>query len=283
MSEPEAPPADAQPPSPVEEAAPAPEPVPPAVSSGAGTPVVLLHAFPLDGRMWAPQVEALAGSYQVIVPDLRGFGAAGEQAVEEAGMDLLADDVARLLDDRGLDRVVLGGLSLGGYAALAFVRRHADRLGGLLLLDTKASADSEQARADRLRMAERVLAEGTGFLPEAMLPRLLGKTSLAERPELVERVTALIREQDPRAVAGAQRGMAARPDATGALAGVGVPTLVVHGEEDEIIGPEVGRELAAAIPDARFLLVERAGHLANLEQPELVNEALLDFLAPIWV
>ena len=284
MSEPEAPPAsDAQPPSPVEEAAPEPEPVPPAVGSGAGTPVVLLHAFPLDGRMWAPQVEALAGSYQLIVPDLRGFGAAREQAVEEAGMELLADDVARLLDDRGLDRVVLGGLSLGGYVALAFVRRHADRLGGLLLLDTKASADTEPARADRLRMVERVLAEGTGFLPEAMLPRLLGKTSLEERPELVERVTVLIREQDPGAVAGAQRGMAARPDATDVLAGIAVPTLVVHGEEDAIIGPEVGRELAAAIPDARFLLVERAGHLANLEQPEVVNEALLDFLAPIWV
>lgn len=286
MSEPEAPPAsDAQPPSPVEEAATVdlPEPVPPAVSSGAGTPVVLLHAFPLDGRMWAPQVEALAGSYQVIVPDLRGFGAAREQAVEEAGMDLLADDVARLLDDRDLDRVVLGGLSLGGYVALAFVRRHADRLGGLLLVDTKASADTEPARADRLRMVERVLAEGTGFLPEAMLPRLLGKTSLEERPELVERVTVLLREQHPRAVAGAQRGMAARPDATDVLAGIAVPTLVVHGEEDAIIGPEVGRELAAAIPDARFLLVERAGHLANLEQPEVVNEALLDFLAPIWI
>jgi pimeloyl-ACP methyl ester carboxylesterase len=274
---------DAQPPSPAEEPAPAPAPVPPAVSSGAGTPVVLLHAFPLDGRMWAPQVEALAGSYQVIVPDLRGFGAAREQAVEEAGMDLLADDVARLLDDRGLDRVVLGGLSMGGYVALAFVRHHADRLGGLLLLDTKAGTDTEQARADRLRMVERVLAEGTGFLPEATLPRVLGKTSLEERPELVERVTALIREQDPRAIAGAQRGMAARPDATDVLAGITVPTLVVAGEEDAIIGPEVGRELAAAIPDARFLLVERAGHLSNLEQPEVVNEALLDFVAPIWI
>jgi pimeloyl-ACP methyl ester carboxylesterase len=274
---------DAQPPSPAAEPTPTPAPVPPAVSSGAGTPVVLLHAFPLDGGMWAPQVEALAGSYQVIVPDLRGFGAAREQAVEEAGMDLLADDVARLLDDRGLDRVVLGGLSLGGYVALAFVRRHADRLGGLLLLDTKAGADTEQARADRLRMVERVLAEGTGFLPEATLPRVLGKTSLEERPELVERVTAMVREQDPLAIAGAQRGMAARPDATDVLAGITVPTLVVTGEEDAVIGPEVGRELAAAIPDARFLLVERAGHLSNLEQPEVVNEALLDFLAPIWV
>ena len=265
------------------EPAPEPEPVPPAVVSGAGTPLVLLHAFPLDGRMWAPQVEALAGSYQVIVPDLRGFGAAREQAVEEAGMDLLADDVARLLDDRGVDRVILGGLSMGGYVALAFVRRHPDRLGGLLLLDTKAGADSEQAWADRRAMAERVLAEGTGFVPEAMLPRLLGKTSLEERPELVERVAALIREQDPRAVAGAQQGMAARRDATDVLAGIAVPTLVVTGEEDTVTGPEVGRELAAAIPDARFLLVEEAGHLSSLERPEVVNEALLDFLAPIWV
>jgi pimeloyl-ACP methyl ester carboxylesterase len=265
------------------EPAPAPEPVPPAVVSGAGTPVVLLHAFPVDGRMWAPQVEALADGYQVIVPDLRGFGAAREQAVEEAGMDLLADDVARLLDDRGLDRVVLGGLSMGGYVALAFVRRHPDRLGGLLLLDTKAGADGDQARADRLQMAERVLAEGTGFLPEAMLPRLLGKTSLEERPDLVERVGALVREQDPRAVAGAQRGMAARPDATEVLASVAVPALVVTGEEDTVTGPEVGRGLAAAIPDARFLLVEGAGHLSSMERPEVVNEALLDFLAPIWV
>jgi pimeloyl-ACP methyl ester carboxylesterase len=265
------------------EPAPEPQPVPPAVVSGAGTPLVLLHAFPLDGRMWAPQVEALAGSYQVIVPDLRGFGTAREQAVEEAGMDLLADDVARLLDDRGVDRVILGGLSMGGYVALAFVRRHPDRLGGLLLLDTKAGADSEQAWADRRSMAERVLAEGTGFLPEAMLPRVLGKTSLEERPELVERVTALIREQDARAVAGAQRGMAARRDAADVLAGITVPTLVITGEEDTVTGPEVGRELAAAIPGARFLLVERAGHLSSLERPEVVNEALLDFLAPIWV
>jgi pimeloyl-ACP methyl ester carboxylesterase len=314
MSEPEAtptgtpppaapqPPTPAQPPSPAEppppaeaptpaaaaEAEPAPpepepEPVPPAAASGAGTPLVLLHAFPLDGRMWAPQVEALAGTYEVIVPDLRGFGAAREQAVEEAAVDLLADDVARLLDQRGLDRVVLGGVSMGGYVALAFVRRHADRLGGLVLLDTKATPDGEQARADRLRMVERVLADGTGFLPEAMLPRLLGKTSLEERPELVERVTALVAEQDPRAVAGAQRGMAARPDATDVLASIAVPTLVVTGAEDALFGPEVGRELASAIPGARFLLVEEAGHLPSLERPEVVNEALLDFLAPIWV
>jgi pimeloyl-ACP methyl ester carboxylesterase len=264
---------------------PAPLPVPPAATSGAGTPVVLLHAFPLDGRMWAPQAEALAGTgtYQVILPDLRGFGAAKEQVVEEAGMDLLADDLARLLDERGLDRVVLGGLSLGGYVALAFVRRHADRLSGLLLLSTRAGADAEEARAKRLAMADRVLAEGNGFVPEVMLPRLLGPTTLKGRPELVQRVTSLIAEQDPRAVAAAQRGMAARPDSSDVLGSIAVPTLVVTGEEDKLTGPDEGRELAAGIPGARFLLVEQAGHLVNLERPEVVNEALLDFVAPIWV
>jgi pimeloyl-ACP methyl ester carboxylesterase len=263
--------------------APEPDPAPPAATSGAGTPLVLLHAFPLDGRMWAPQVEALAGTYQVIVPDLRGFGAARDQAVEEAGMDLLADDLLRLLDDRGLDRVVLGGLSLGGYVALAFLRRHADRVSGLVLLDTKASADGDQARADRLKMAERVLAEGNDFVPEVMLPKLLGQTSREHRPEVVEKVTALIREQTPEAIAGAQRGMAARAATTDVLATIKVPTLVVTGEEDVVTGPEIGRDLAAGIPGARFLLVEEAGHLVNLEQPEIVNEALLDFLAPLWI
>ena len=257
--------------------------LPPYVVSGTGTPLVLLHAFPLDGRMWAPQVDGLAGTYQVVVPDLRGFGAARDQAVEEAGMDLLADDLARLLDDRGLDRVVLGGLSLGGYVALALMRRHADRVSGLVLLDTKATADGDQARKDRLEMAERVLVEGNGFVPEAMLPKLLGETSRRERPQVVERVTELILEQDPRAIAGAQRGMAARPDSTGLLASITVPTLVLTGEEDQATPPEQGRELAAGIPGARFLLVEEAGHLSNLEQPEIVNEALLDFLAPLWI
>ena len=280
--EPEQPPALGAPEAEPEPAPPAP-PVPPAATRGAGTPLVLLHAFPLDGRMWAPQVEALAGTYQVIVPDLRGFGAARDQAVEEAGMDLLADDVARLLDDRGLDRVVLGGLSLGGYVALAFMRRHADRVSGLVLCDTKATADGDQARDDRLKMVERVLGEGSGFVAEAMLPKLLGETTREHRPEVVDKVGSLIREQAPEAIAGAQRGMAARSDTTDVLASIAVPTLVVTGEEDTLAGPEVGRDLAAGIPGARFLLVEEAGHLVNLEQPEIVNEALLDFLAPLWI
>jgi pimeloyl-ACP methyl ester carboxylesterase len=256
--------------------------VPPVTVYGEGTPVVMLHAFPLDSRMWLPQVEALEG-YQLIVPDLRGFGAARAMAGERSEIDLLADDVARLLDERELERVVLCGLSMGGYVALAFARRHPERLGGLVLLDTKAGTDSDDARANRLAMAERVLAEGIGFVPEVMLPRLLGETSLRERPEVVRQVTETILDQDPRGVAAAQRGMAERSDSTGALAQIDVPTLVVVGTEDELTGPDEARTIAEAVRDARLVQVPGAGHLVNLERPGPVNEAMLDFLAPIWI
>jgi pimeloyl-ACP methyl ester carboxylesterase len=260
-----------------------PEPVaPPVTVYGDGTPVVLLHAFPLDSRMWLPQVEALGG-YQVIVPDLRGFGSARELAGEVTPMDLLADDVAKLLDERQLERAILCGLSMGGYVALAFARRHPERLGGLVLCDTRPGADTDSARDARLAMAERVLAEGVGFLPETMIPRLLGKTSRERRRELVAQVTATILDQQPRGIAAAQRGMAERADSTGALGQIAVPTLVIAGLEDELIEPDESVRMAAEIRDARLIQVPEAGHLVNLEQPEQVNEALLDFLAPLWI
>src|SRR6266511_4080218 len=228
---------------------PAPEPAgpprpmaPPVTVYGEGTPVVLLHAFPLDSRMWLPQVEALGG-YQAIVPDLRGFGAAREAAVEVTSMDLLADDIAELLDERELERAVLCGLSMGGYVALAFARRHPERLGGLVLCE----ATREQ------------------------------------QPAPAERVTETILDQDPRGVAPAQRGMAERPDATAVLGQISVPTLVITGMEDELIAPDESVQMAAEIRDARLIQVPDAGHLVNLEQAALVNEGLLDFLAPLWI
>jgi 3-oxoadipate enol-lactonase len=283
----EQPPAREQASPPEEATSPAPEPgpeptAPPVTVYGDGTPVVLLHAFPLDSRMWLPQVEALGG-YRVIVPDLRGFGAAKALAGAVTTMDLLADDVAKLLDERELERVVLCGLSMGGYVALAFARRHPERLGGLVLCGTRAGADTEEARAARLAMAERVLADGVGFLPEAMLPGLLGETSRQQRPELVQQVTDAILDQDPGGIAAAQRGMAERADSTGVLGQITVPTLVITGMRDELISPEESTEMAAAIRDARLVQVPDAGHLVNLEQADAVNEALLDFLAPLWI
>src|SRR5262245_3717914 len=263
--------------------------VPPALVDGDGPPVVLVHAFPVDGRMWAPQVAALRGRCRVIVPDVRGFGTARGQLTDplEAGLegsawvDLIADDLALLLDELGLEQVTLAGLSMGGYVAFAFLRRHPERLRALALVDTKATADTEQAVRARLDMAERVLAEGVGIVPELMRPALLGRTTRAGRPGVVEQVTRLILEQDRRAVAAAQRGMAGRPDATGQLGSIRVPVLVIVGAEDQPTPPATSRSMAAAIPGARLVEVPEAGHLAGLEQPEEVNRALYQFVSEL--
>jgi pimeloyl-ACP methyl ester carboxylesterase len=263
--------------------------VPPALVEGQGPPVVLVHAFPVDGRMWTPQVAALREHCQVIVPDVRGFGAAREQRTDphEAGLegtawvDLIADDLARLLNSLGLEQATLAGLSMGGYVAFAFLRRHPERLRSLALVDTKAGADTEETAARRLAMAERVLAEGVAIVPELMLPGLLGETTHAQRPLVVEEVTKLILEQDPRAVAAAQRGMAGRPDSTGLLGSVRVPVLVVVGAEDELTPPSASRAIAAATPDAQLVEIAGAGHLVCLEQPEEVNRALYQFVSEL--
>src|SRR5919202_1522124 len=155
--------------------------IPPARDEGQGPPVLLVHAFPVDGRMWAPQVAGLRDRLRLIVPDLRGFGAAREQLVDPdevakdpaAWVDLLADDLARLLDHLGLEQVTVAGLSLGGYVAFAFWRRHRQRVAALALLDTRAAADTEEAARRRHAMADRALAEGVAFVPEAMLPMVL--------------------------------------------------------------------------------------------------------------
>ena len=265
-----------------------PEPlVPPALVTGSGPPVVLLHAFPLDGRMWAPQVEALSTAFTVIVPDLRGFGAArgavvdpeAAQLGEGAWMDLLADDVALLLDRLEIERAVVAGLSLGGYLAFALWRRHAERISALALISTQAGQDSEAAARNRLEMAERVGEDGVAFVPTVMLPRLLGETSRSTRPEVVERVTRLIIEQSPAGVAAAQRGMATRADSTATLASIDVPTLVVAGAEDEIIPVDDAKLLATAVRNGRLVEIESAGHLVNLEQAERLNQLVYQFVS----
>ncbi len=186
--------------------------------------VVLLHAFPLDARLWDDVVDAVAGAgWDVVVPDLRGFGesAYGEDGPDdEPSLVWMARDVLGILDRVGVNSAVVVGLSLGGYVAMELVRQDASRIAGLALVDTKASADTEEARANRLRVAEQVLEAGsTTALARAMLPGLLGATTLAARPEVVERVRGWIEDADPAGVAWAQRAMAARPDSHDDLAG----------------------------------------------------------------
>lgn len=246
---------------------------------GAGQPIVLVHGFPLDHTMWSGQLKAFSSDKRVIAPDLRGFGAS-PAADEMLSMEQFAEELAELLDVLKVgEPVVLCGLSMGGYIALAFVRKYADRLKALVLCDTRAAADSAEAAANRLKMAEQTLAEGAEVAAKAMLPRLFGKRTTAERPELIESVRRVMLATSPAAIAAAQRGMASRPDMTGYLPQIGAPTLVIVGEEDAISPVAEMRQIAQSIPGAQFAIVPEAGHMAPLENPAAFNAALEKFLA----
>lgn len=245
--------------------------------TGDGPPVVLLHAFPLSAQMWAAQQEALSDGYRVVAPDSRGFGGS-PLGDDEPSLDRCADDLAALLDRLALDRVVVGGLSMGGYIAMAFLRRHADRVRGLVLADTKAGADPEAGRANRLRTAQAVEDEGSSVLVRQVLPALTGGTTKQRRPEVAARVQSLVAQAPPAAAAWAQRAMAARPDSFDVLAQVDVPALVVVGDEDVLSPVGDAQAMADALPQGRLLVLEGAGHLSAMEVPEAFNEALGRFL-----
>ncbi|WP_308250728.1 alpha/beta fold hydrolase [Nonomuraea rhizosphaerae] len=246
-------------------------------SAGRGLPVVLLHAFPLSSAMWLAQREGLATSCRVITPDLRGFGGSrlGE---DEPSVELMADDVARLLDSEGIDRAVVGGLSMGGYVTMAFCRRHPDRVLGVILADTKATPDPEPARDNRERIAQAVLSEGSEVLLTEVLPALIGPTTKERRAMVFGRVKGLVQSAPPGAVAWAQRAMAARPDSFDTLAALKVPLLVVVGEEDELATVADAEAMRQAVPEARLEIIPKAGHLTAVEQPEAFNAAVTEFL-----
>ncbi len=246
--------------------------------SGTGVPLVLLHAFPLNSAMWLAQREGLSDVCHVITPDFRGFGGT-QLGMDEPSLDVFADDVARLLDQRALDRVVLGGLSMGGYVAMAFVRRHADRLRALILADTKASADPEPARQNRLRIADELTADSTSdVLLTDVLPNLVGPTTVEKRPLLFGRVKGLVQQAPAAAAAWAQRAMAARPDSFDALRSLDVPTMVIIGDEDALSSPDDAKAMVEVISDIELVTLPGSGHLTAVEVPEPFNAAVREFL-----
>lgn len=244
---------------------------------GEGAPLLLLHAFPLGLFMWEAQVEALSAAHRVVRFDARGFGgsAAGDGPLT---MERIADDGAALLDHLGIEKAVVGGCSMGGYAAFAFVRRHPQRLAGLILQDTRAGADTAEAKANRATLAAKVLADGASAAVEAFLPKLLGETTHRERLALVASVRERILGTPPLGIANALHGLAARADSRETLPTIAVPTLVLVGAEDVLTPPGEAATMAAAIPRARLDVIPGAGHLANLENPAAVNAALRAFL-----
>lgn len=238
------------------------------------TPLVLLHAFPLDHRMWDGVRAGIAEHIELITPDQRGFGDAPLGSAEPS-LDTVAEDVLDRLNGR---RVVLGGCSMGGYVAMSILRQAPAQVAGLLLVSTRASADADAGRAGRHAMASRIEAEGPGFVPDAVLPTLLGTETVERRPEVVAEVRTLIAEQDGAAIAWAQRAMAARVDSSEVLRRADVPTLVVRGEQDTLIPPDEADALATLMPKAEVVVLAGAGHLPSLEVPEEFTGAVARWL-----
>jgi pimeloyl-ACP methyl ester carboxylesterase len=241
-------------------------------------PLVLLHAFPLGAGMWEPQMRSIPQGWRLITPDLRGFGGSTDPADGTPTMDDYALDVMGLLGELGIQRAVVGGCSMGGYATFALLRRAADVVTGLVLSDTRIGADTPEGRANRRSMLALVDREGPSGVSRDMMPKLLGATTRSTDATLESTVRRLIKQQSPDGIRAAILRMMDRRDATDVLAAVHVPTLVIVGEEDTLTPVEESRRLAETIPGARLEVVPGAGHLPNLEQPARFNAALTAFL-----
>lgn len=248
------------------------------LDEGTGEPLVFVHGFPLDHTMWQPQIDHFRASHRVIAPDLRGFGKSGVTP-GRVTMDQFADDIVSLLDAAGVPGPVnLCGLSMGGYIALSMVARYPQRIRRLILCDTRSIGETPEAAEGRRKLAAKVLELGPQVVAEAMAERLLAPETRARSPEILDRLIATILKTDREGIAAASHGMADRPDRTADLAKIKAPTLVLVGEHDIISPAEEMRVLSTRIPNARFVLIRDAGHMAPLEKPEVANEAIALFL-----
>ena len=245
---------------------------------GNGPPLVLLHAFPLSSEMWLPQSSALSSSWHLLLPDSPGFGASPN--ANGWTVDSHADELADALDAHGVtEPIVLGGLSMGGYVALAFARRHPDRLRGLILADTKAEADTDEAKANRDRMMAFAQDRGVAAVIDSMLPKMVSETTTKTRPEIVAEIRRIASAQSVAGIVAALQALRDRPDATPHLGRITVPTQIIVGSDDALTPPSAAHALAAAIPNATVAEIPQSGHLSNLEASDKFNAILRTFLA----
>jgi len=247
---------------------------------GTGPPIVLIHGYPFNRSLWTEQTEALNSKYRVVAPDLRGFGES-DSSEGTATMARMAEDVAALMDALAIEQAVIGGLSMGGYVALAFARMFPARVKALVLADTRAQADSEEGKQTRHQQAEKALSEGMAGIADAMLPKLLTPDTVSKRPELVKRVRDMMLKTKPEGAAAALLGMAERDDQTEFISSIRVPALILVGREDAITPVADSEKMQSRIEGSRLVVIENAGHVSNLEQTEQFNDALLGFLSTV--
>jgi len=244
---------------------------------GNGPPVILLHPFPSDHEFWNPVAAALESRYRLILPDLRGHGAS-EIGEGPALMQKHAFDLARVLDAAGIGKAAFVGCSIGGYILFEFWRRFRARVTSLALCDTRPQADTVEARANRLKTAATVLEQGTEPFIEAMIPKLMGRTTVETRPDLVEGARAMMRKMSAEDINLVLRGMAERPDSVADLKTINVPAVIVIGEEDVLSTVADGELMRQNIAGSQLKVIPKAGHYAPWEQPELVGRILRQFL-----
>jgi 3-oxoadipate enol-lactonase len=244
---------------------------------GKGPPVVLLHPFPCHHEFWNPVAAALDTRYRVILPDLRGHGDS-EIGEGPAFMQKHASDIARVLDAVGIGKAAFIGCSIGGYILFEFWRRFRERVTSLLLCDTRPQADTPEARANRLKAAAAVLEQGTESFIESMIPKLMGRTTVTARPDLVDGARAMMRKMSAEDIGLVLGGMAERPDSVADLKTINVPTLIVIGEEDVLSTVADGEVMRQNIAGSQLKVMPKAGHYSPWERPEAVGTVLRQFL-----
>lgn len=243
--------------------------------SGSGPNLVLLHPFPLNHEFWRPVAVQLSSRYRLIMPDLRAHGDS-ELGAGPTTMDKLASDLDALCREEHIGKAFFVGVSIGGYALFEFWRRHSERVAALVLANTRAAAETQESRVNRLAVTDKLLREGTAGFIEDMLPKLLSPVTLTNRPDIVDAARVMMQKMSPQDIAGVQQGIAARPDSIPTLKTISVPTLIVAGEDDSI--PLAESELMRQhIPAGSLVVVPRAGHYAALEQPQEFGRLLRAF------
>jgi 3-oxoadipate enol-lactonase len=239
--------------------------------------LLFLHAFPLNAAMWQPQLDAVPAGWRIIAPDYRGFGESSPSS-PAATMNDLAGDVVDLLDHLEIHETIVAGCSMGGYVAFELLASASNYVKGLVLIDTRAGADTDEGKAGRRKMLEKVEKEGSRAIAEEMTPKLLGASTARDRPDLVRQVHAMISSTDPKAIAMAINAMMGRKDMTPSLGAIKIPTLIIAGAEDTLMPAAAMQQMHAAIKGAQFHTIDAAGHLPSLEQPAAFDAALQQFL-----
>jgi pimeloyl-ACP methyl ester carboxylesterase len=238
---------------------------------GQGTPLVLIHAFPSDKQIWEPQ-QALQKNFRVITLDLWGFGQSTPVELFAVNMENYANEVKKLLDQLHIDKAIIGGESMGGYIALAFLKQYPNNVAGLILSDTQSIADSEEMKATREKNADAVLQNGTGDMIQKFLPTALSPTAPDQTRKFLE---SILSTQTKEAVAYSLRGMALREDTSSVLSTTSLPVLIITGDQDTLISPEQSQAMHVLAKNSNLVIIKNAGHLSNLEQPEQWNQAVI--------